>query len=225
MIPSSGIIPTSDFGLVGFGLSRIRTWSDSDLVRFGLDWIRTSSDPDFEFTFTIDSLKPQVGFRLSWHPRKVGIRLGRNPTFDFFGPVSESIPTSDFRLRLSSRNRNPTRVRFRQVGIGFRPVGIKSEFGLVESEFGLVGSESVHPPPLCIRRHHQPGACPRVLAAAMPFCVDCGREVNAAGRDITTWVPHCDGPCRRRDAVPAAGVPAAGVPAAGRDRDRERECV
>ena len=146
LIPSSGIIPTSDFGLVGFGLSRIRTWSDSDSVRFGLDWIRTSSDPDFEFTFTIDSLKPQVGFRLSWHPRKVGIRLRRNPTFDFFGPVSKSIPTSDFRLRLSSRNRNPTRVRFRQVGIGFRPVGIKSEFGLVESEFGLVESESVHPP-------------------------------------------------------------------------------
>ena len=55
LIPSSGIIPTSDFGLIGFGLSRIRTWSDSDSVRFGLDWIRTFSDPAFEFppTFTI----------------------------------------------------------------------------------------------------------------------------------------------------------------------------
>ena len=108
LIPSSEIIPTSDFRLVGFGLSRIRTWSDSDSVRFGLDWIRTSSDPDFEFTFTIDSLKPQVGFRLSWHPRKVGIRLRRNPTFDFFGP------------------------------------------------------------PLCIRRHHQPGACPRHSDFGLP---------------------------------------------------------
>ena len=123
LIPSSGIIPTSDFGLVGFGLSRIRTWSDSDLVRFGLDWIRTSSDPDIEFTFTIDTLNLKASSRI---PTQLASEKSRNPTgtesdfwflwsclkidSDFGLPTSalQSESESDSSPIPTSRNRIPT---------------------------------------------------------------------------------------------------------------------